>query len=112
MKMNKKIKDMQSINVFNPKSATVSKHYYDIEEVDQTLGKINNHIQLYRCTHHIMPIIIIISKELEILLLHKYELASQRQCIMINNIPVHVILVFGIACIVSPELHDLEFEVR
>lgn len=89
----------------------VSKIYLE-EDVSKTVGKINNAIECYRATYRNMPLFIIISKELAFLLERQLDLMSQREMIILNDNHIEIRKIFGISCIISPTLKDLEFEVR
>lgn len=106
-----KIKDTLKVMRMETKNVEIVENYYTEEEINKTLGKINNTIQLYRYNHHIMPQFIVISKPLEILLHRQTNIMNERQMIMINGEPIEIKIIFGVTCFVSPELIDLEFKV-
>lgn len=109
--MNKEIKETKKIVKFT-KGATITENYYVEKEISLTIGKINNAIEFYRHEYRDMPQLIIISRELEILFNMQAELMSQHEMIMLNDKPLHTYRIFGIICLPSPALKDLEFEVR
>ena len=106
-----KTKDTAKVMKIETKNVEIVESYYTEEEINKTLGKINNAIQLYRYEHYYMPQFIVISKPLEILLHKQTNIMNERQMIMINREPIEIRVIFGIACFVSPELNDLEFKV-
>ena len=112
--MNKKLKDTIIIasHNFDGKSDKIKKETaYEEDDINQTIGKISNTISGYIYNFHKRPEIIVISKQLEILLRVSMRLLEQQQMVMIQNEPVRFYFIFGIACITSPALNDLSFEV-
>ncbi len=106
-----KAKDTQKVMRIETKNVEIVENYYTEEEINKTLGKINNAIQLYRYKYNLMPQFIVISRPLEILLHKQTNIMNERQMIMINREPIEIRIIFGVACFVSPELIDLEFKV-
>jgi len=112
--MNKKVKNTTIIasHIFDEKTDKIKKETaYEDEEINQTIGKISNTISGYIYNFHKRPEIIVISRQLEILLRSSMRLLEQQQMVMIQNEPVRFYFIFGIACITSPVLTDLSFEV-
>lgn len=109
--MDKEIKETKKIVKFT-KGATITKNYYTEKEISLTIGKINNVIEFYRHEYREIPQLIIISKELEILFNMQIGLMNQHEAIMLNDKVLYTYRIFGITCLVSPALKDLEFEVR
>lgn len=85
---------------------------YTQEEINQTLGKMNNQIEAFRNLYKQKPKFIIVSKELSILLNMQSHLMNQFEVIMLNEELLETNRVFGFSCFVSPVLNDLEFELR
>lgn len=85
---------------------------YTQEEINQTLGKMNNQIEAFRNLYKQKPKFIIISEELSILLSMQANLMSQFEMIKLNGEPLEINRVFCFSCFVSPVLNDLEFELR
>ena len=76
------------------------------------MGKINHEVWQYRTKYGKMPQLIIISRGLEILFSRQLNLMNLSQIIIVNNNELRVNTIFGINCLVSPALKELEFEVR
>ena len=108
---NKEIKDTQKVVRLDKKNIAIVESYYTEEEINKTLGKINNEIQLYRYNYGTMPQFIVISKPLEILLQRQMNIMNERQLIMLNGNATEIKVIFGISCFVSPALIDLDFKV-
>lgn len=102
----------QQINYEGNTPFKVIEEYYTEEDINQTLGKINDEIELFRYKYHNKPQFIVISKALEILLDRQTKLFNQHERIMLNNEILEINRIFGTICFVSYALHDLEFEVR
>lgn len=88
------------------------KKEYQMDEINKTLGKINDQIEIYRRTYKIMPTFIIISNELKKLLSLNNNLMCQCKPIFINDTYLVVNRIFGILCFATPTLKDLQFEIR
>lgn len=86
--------------------------YYTEEEIEKTIGKINFEVNRYKQEYGVTPQLILISREIEILFRMKLDLMIERQMIYLFNQPIYLYSIFGIACMVTPALKDLEFEVR
>ena len=85
---------------------------YTVDEIDKTIGQINNQIESFRSLYRKKPTFIIISLELEILLRKQHDLMSQHEAIILNGEYLKVNRIFGMTCFASPALKDLEFEIR
>ena len=85
---------------------------YTVDEIDKTIGQINNQIESFRSLYRKKPTFIIISLELEILLRKQHDLMSQHEVIILNGEYLKVNRIFGMTCFASPALKDLEFEIR
>lgn len=57
----------------------VIEEYFTEEDINKTLGKINDEIELFRYKYHARPQFIVISKTLEILLDRQTTLFNQRK---------------------------------
>lgn len=90
----------------------MKKNIYTVDEVDKTIGQINNQIESFRSLYRKKPTFIIISLELEILLRKQHDLMSQHEVIILNGEYLKVNRIFGMTCFASPALKDLEFEIR
>lgn len=85
---------------------------YTVDEIDKTIGQINNQIESFRSLYRKKPTFIIISLELEILLRKQHDLMCQHEAIILNGEYLKVNRIFGMTCFASPALKDLEFEIR
>ena len=85
---------------------------YNKKDVSKVMGKINHEIWQYRTKYKEMPQMLIISNELELLLSYHLNLMDINKMIIVNNNELRVHTIFGINCLTSPALNDLEFEVR
>lgn len=90
----------------------IIKKEYQVDEINKTLGKINDQIETYRKIYRTMPTFIIISNELQKLLSLNNNLMGQYESIFINGGYLVANRIFGIICFVTPTLKDLEFEIR
>ena len=88
------------------------KKEYNEKDISKMMGKINHEIWQYRTKYRKMPQLLIISNDLEILLSMKLNLMNLSQMIIVNNNELQVHTIFGINCLTSPALNNLEFEVR
>lgn len=115
-KWKKRNKETKSIRKYQPdfysECINIKENVYSENKINKILGEINNSIEEYRYKFHKLPILIIISKELEIFLRNQFNLINQIQCICINDNLIEFNKIFGINCTVSPILENLEFEVR
>lgn len=85
---------------------------YTVDEVNKTIGQINDMIESFRSLYRKKPTFIIMSLELAILLREQHDLMSQYEAINLNGEYLQVNRLFGMTCFASPALKNLEFEIR
>lgn len=94
-------------------ATNVETHKYRLEDFQEVMRAINEEISVYRKLYRDNPNFIVISRDLATIFDAQLSLMTQRQGIMILNCkPMEFYSVFGIPCMVSKVLGELEFEVR
>lgn len=92
-------------------STLVTEEYYSEEKINKIVGKISDSIQEYINKYKKRPLIIMISRPLEIIMVNKIDIMHHRQAINIGIEPMIVNFVFGIPVLTTPVLEGLEFEI-
>lgn len=111
--MSKKIKETTKLLKHNglAESTIVKEEYYSKEKVNKIAGKISDGIQEYINKHRNRPLMIMVSKQLEVFMINKIDIMHYRQMINIGSEPIVVSFVFGIPVLTTPVLDGLEFEI-
>lgn len=111
--MSKKIKETTKLLKHNwlAESTLVKEEYYSEEELNKIVGKISDGIQEYINKYKNRPLMIMVSKQLEIFMTYKIDIMHHRQMISTGSELIVVNFVFGISVLTTPVLDGLEFEI-
>lgn len=111
--MKGKIKETTKLLKHNglAESTVVKEEYYSEEAINKITGNISDSIQEYINEYKKRPLMIMISKPLEIFMINKMDIMHHRQMINMGSEPIIVNFVFGIPVLTTPVLDGLEFEI-
>lgn len=94
-----------------PTYLEIEREEYSRDSIDKVMGKLNNALFEYEKEYKSEPILILISRELEIFFRQIMYLDTYHQMLGNDRKPIYTTIIFGVNCITTPRLKGLTFEI-